>query len=288
MNPGFYPNMTAETYHADPAPEPSLSASIAHILLSQSPRHAWTAHPKLNPDYEREVDGKFDLGTAVHALLLEGEQVFELVNATDWRTKAAQEARDAIRAAGKIPLLTDQAETVGEMAKAAREQLKAFAPVPFTDGRPEESLVWQEANGVWCRARLDWIATDETRIWDYKSTGGSAHPEAWTRGPLFANGYDIQAAFYRRGVQMVGGPEPEFTFVVQETYPPYALSVIGLGPDVVTLATKKVLAAIELWGACLKEKVWPAYPAQVCSAGLPPWEEARWMEREYREMEGRP
>lgn len=284
MKPGFYPGMTAEDYHADPCLAPSLSASIAHILISQSPRHAWTAHPKLNPEYERELDGKFDLGTAVHALLLEGEQVFEIVNATDWRTKVAQEARAAIREAGKIPLLVEQAERVGQMAKAAREQLKAFSPIPFTGGRPEETVIWQEPNAIWCRSRLDYILSDETHIWDYKSTEGSAHPEAWTRGPLFANGYMIQAAFYRRGVQMVGGPEPEFDFVVQEAYPPYALSVIGLGPDVLTLGTKQVLRAIELWGECLQTGVWPAYPTAVCSAQLPPWIEAAWMAREEREI----
>jgi len=31
---------TADVYHADPCPKPSLSASIAHILCSQSPAHA--------------------------------------------------------------------------------------------------------------------------------------------------------------------------------------------------------------------------------------------------------
>ena len=287
FDPGFHDDISADTYHADPCPAPSLSASLAHILLSQSPRHAWTAHPRLNPAFERETDTRFDLGTAVHALLLEGEHVFEMVNADDWRTKAAQEARDRIRAAGKIPLLVEQAEAVGQMAKAARMQLAAFdPPVPFTEGRPEETLIWQEDNGIWCRARLDWIARDESRIEDYKTTSGSAQPDAWTRGPLFANGYAIQAAFYARGVTRLAGrraPEPDFRFVVQETFPPYALSVIGLGPDVWHFATKQVQWAIKLWGECLETNVWPAYPVAVCSAQLPPWIEAAWVEREHHE-----
>jgi hypothetical protein len=40
---------TAVDYHADPCPEPSLSAHIAALLCARSPRHAWAAHPKLNP-----------------------------------------------------------------------------------------------------------------------------------------------------------------------------------------------------------------------------------------------
>ncbi|HJR01811.1 MAG TPA: PD-(D/E)XK nuclease-like domain-containing protein [Methylomirabilota bacterium] len=283
MKPGIY-TMAAELYHADPCPAPSLSASMAKILLDQSPLHAWTAHPKLNPHFEREDDGKFDLGTAAHAYVLEGAERFEVVPFYDWRKKEAQALRDEIRAAGKIPLLQEQVGRVLMMAKACQRQLDVFTPRPFSDGRAEETVIWQEPNGVWCRARLDWIATDESQIWDYKTTEGSAHPEAWARGPLFGNGYDIQAAFYRRGVQMVGGPDPEFTFVVQEAYDPHALSVIGLEPGVRDLGTKKVLRAIELWGECLKSGHWPGYPTRVASAELPPWEETRWMQREYMEI----
>ena len=43
MNPGIY-DTSAEMYHADTLADderPSLSASIANILLTSSPRHAW-------------------------------------------------------------------------------------------------------------------------------------------------------------------------------------------------------------------------------------------------------
>ena len=36
-----------EEYLSDPCPEPSLSRSIADILMAQSPLHAWCAHPRL-------------------------------------------------------------------------------------------------------------------------------------------------------------------------------------------------------------------------------------------------
>jgi hypothetical protein len=284
LTPGIYTGLAAEEYHADPCPEPSLSASIAQVLLAQSPAHARTQHPRLNPLFVREDEARFDLGTAVHAFLLEGATRFTVVAATDWRTKAAQEQRARIRAEGKIPLLAEQAGRVEEMAAAARDQLSFYSPRPFAAGDPEVTLVWQEPNGIRCRARLDWLTPDRRWIWDYKSTEGSAHPEAWTRGPLFSLGYDVQAAFYRRGVQVLTGIEPDFGFVVQETYAPYALSVIGLGPDVLVLGEKKRLRAVELWGKCLESGTWPGYPAQVCTAELPPWVEAQWMAREYHEI----
>ena len=274
--------MTGAEYHADPCPTPSLSASIAHVLLSQSPRHAWTAHPRLNPAYAPEESEAFDLGTAAHAYLLEGETGFVIVEAPDWRTKLAREARDLARAEGKTPLLAHRWADVQAMATAAREQLGSHpAPEPLGGGDPEQTLLWHEGD-MWCRARLDWLHEDLRTIDDYKTTATSAHPAVWSRS-LFASGYDIQAAMYLRGVKAVFGATAEFRFVVQETTPPYALSVIGLDPEALALGAAKVGRAIALWRECVTTNTWPAYPTRTCYAEAPPWAAAQWLERTYYE-----
>ena len=139
MKPGIY-TMTAEDYHADKiASRPSLSASMAHLLCTSSPAHAWVAHPKLNPAFERHEEEKFDVGTVAHALLLQGEDVAVVVDAPDWRTNAAKEERDAARAAGQIPLLAKHWDAVRAMVAATRQQLDKIDTTPalFTDGKPE-------------------------------------------------------------------------------------------------------------------------------------------------------
>jgi PDDEXK-like uncharacterized protein DUF3799 len=280
---GIY-DISAAEYHADPvAAGPSLSASIAHILLSSSAQHAWFAHPKLNPAYQSEESEAFDLGTAAHAYLLEGEKNFVIVQAPDWRTKLAKDARDDARAQGKIPLLADRWGDVQGMALAARQQLEQHddPPRPFLDGRPEETLIWQEGD-VWCRARTDWLHADHRTIDDLKTTSASANPDVWTRGPLFSSGYDVQAAFYLRGLKAIFGTEGVFRFVVQENFPPYALSVVGLAPDALALADRKVSRALTLWRHCLTTNTWPGYPQQTCYAEAPAWETSRWEEQEYR------
>jgi hypothetical protein len=275
---GCYALKAAE-YHRDPAPAPSLSASIARELLTASPHHAWCAHPRLNPAYTREYEDKFDLGTAVHAYLLEGDDGFVIVNEKDWRKDAAKGAREEARLDGKVALLRDQWVSVQAMAIRAREQLAGHEPpIPLTSGRPEQTLVWQEGR-VWLRARLDWLHDDHRTIDDFKSTGASANPAAWTR-TMFGLGADVQAALYVRGVKAVFGVEAEFRFVVQETYPPYALAVIGLAPEAMALAERKVAWAIARWGECLASGQWPSYPTRTCWAELPPWEATRWMEQE--------
>lgn len=276
--------MSAAEYHADPCATPSLSSSIAHILCTRSPAHAWTAHPKLNPDFVREVDDKFDLGTAAHAAFLEGSYGgIEALDFPDFRTKDAKAARDIARADGKVPVLSKNVARVEAMVQAAHNQLDHHAARPgmFTDGQPEQTIIWNEGD-VMCRARFDWLRDDLLTIDDYKTTSASANPESWGR-TLFGIGADIQAAFYLRGLRENTGAEATFRWAVQETYPPYALSVISLSPDVLALAEKKVDYAIGVWQRCLKADSWPAYPTEIAYPGLPSYEEFRWLEKEERE-----
>jgi hypothetical protein len=279
--PGIY-ELPAAAYHRDPCPAPSLSSRIAKQLCLASPAHAWQSHPRLNPAAEHENGEHFDIGTAAHALLLEGTSAIAVVDAKDYRTNVAKEARDAAYAAGQTPLLAAKWADVQAMVTCARAQLaehKDGGAAMFLDGQPEQTLIWQEGE-VWCRARLDWLRAGA--IDDYKTTPhGSANPDSWTRS-LFGMGFDIQAAFYLRGLKAVTGFDATFRFAVQEPYAPYALSVIGLGPDALTLAEKKVIYALERWQACLDAGEWPGYPRRTCYAALPAWQESWWLEREMR------
>ena len=280
--PGIYTIPAAE-YHADCCPAPSLSASIARTLLAQSPLHAWTEHPRLNPAYQAEESERFDLGNAAHAYILEGREGFAVIDADDWRTKAAQVARQAARAEGRTPLLASQWAEVQTMAAAVRRQLDAFEdrPRPLSAGTPEQTLVWQDEGGVWCRARLDWLHEDHRTVDDLKSTAASANPEAWSR-TMYGAGADVQAAFYLRGLTTVTGRDAAFRFVVVENFEPYALSVLTLAPEALALAERKVAVAIRDWRECLERNTWPAYPPVTCWIEAPPWELARWEQRAYQ------
>jgi hypothetical protein len=284
--PGIY-TIPAADYHADPTPEPSLSCSIAKMLCFSSALHAHHAHPRLNPSAVPENGEHFDIGTAAHALLLEGVNTIALIDAADWRTKAAKEARDLARAAGKVPLLAHVAQDVIAMIEAFRGQLDQHrdgGAQMFTGGEAEQTAIWLEGN-VWCRARLDWLRTDPTAIDDYKTTSGSANPDKWAR-TMFDAGHDLQAAWYLRGLRAITGDRLDdpaaFRFAVQETFAPYAVSVIALNPDAMFLAEKKCEYALEHWRDAMVSHDWRGYPRRTAYATLPAWEEARWLEKELR------
>lgn len=272
--------VTEQQYQADPCKVPSLSASIAKILIAESPLHAWNAHPRLNPNFVREEKEIFDLGTVAHALMLQGLNVAQVFDLDDWRKAEARQARTMAREAGKIPVLRKHWNRVQEMVQAGKYQLAAHkeAAEVFTEaGKPEQAITWTDDHGVVCRARLDWLRHDLLRIADYKSTGMSANPEI-SRMAISA-GWDIQSAFYLRGLSKIdpdqNHKQRDFVFVVQEDTPPYALTVVGMGPDFLWAGATKVQRAIDIWAKCMESNRWPAYPDRICYPVLPKWEEER-------------
>jgi hypothetical protein len=282
--PGFL-QISASDYHADLLGDdghPSLSAGLASIIVNASPAHARAQHPRLNPDFKPREEARFDLGRVAHQVMLEGNANIVEVDAIDWRTKDAKTAREWARENRMTPLLTADWENVQAMVEAGRKQLAEFDidPIPFTDGTPEQTIVWSEPNGVCCKARPDWIHTGNVAVSDYKTTSRSANPESWARSTLYTIGADVQVAFYSRGLERLTGVRPEWRYVVQETFPPFALSVISLGPDVLELGNAKLDRAIEIWARCLETNEWDGYPRRVCWAAAPAWEVTRWLERE--------
>lgn len=278
-------SIPAAEYHADPADVPSLSSSIAYMLCESTPAHARAAHPRLNPDFERTEEEKFDVGTVAHAMLLEGRDIVEVVYADDWRTKIAKEARAIARLDGKIPLLAKHFDQVKTMVEILREQLaeKNCRPALLVDGKPEQTLIWED-EGVTCRALFDWLHDDLSAVDDLKTTVRTANPNPWTRQTLFSIGADIQVAFYLRGLEVAfGATDVEWRFIVAETSPPFAVSVVSLGPDVLMLARKKVRYALKLWRRCMETGIWPGYPNEICWAELPPWIENQWLAKEAQE-----
>jgi hypothetical protein len=282
---GIY-QFTEKQYHADPCPKPSLSSSIAGIIWHRTPLHGWMAHPKLNPQYEHTDSGTFDLGSAAHAVILEGnESKIAIIEADDWRTKAAKEARDEARAAGKIPMLPHQHAEVMAMATAAHEAIAGseLAGI-FQDGNPEQTAIAHD--GIWMRGRFDWLTTDRKIILDYKTVGRSASPESFLRSSVFSFGYDIQAAMYLHLNALTGGPEDaKFVWLVQETEAPYACSLCGASPSLIESGQRKLSSVIDQWTECMLTGVWLGYGKRIAWLEAPAWELAKVEERELQEYE---
>ena len=258
----------------------ALSSGLVHTLLTQSPYHAhWQfEHP------EDESSTAADIGTAIHSALLEGLDVVEKIIPEmypakngkipeGWTNPAIKEARDVARAAGKVPLLPDDADHVTDAVIAIRGQLaRTELAGVFESGEPELTVRWAEdPNGVSCKLRADWL-NDRFHV-SLKTTDGSGRPDSFIRRCLGPLGYDTSLAFYERGLRTTGW-QGESRILVAEQNPPFRISVIGLSPARQAYCETRVQRAIEAWQRGMATGRWPAYPTQTAFAELMPWEDA--------------
>lgn len=280
---GLHNNVDAAWYHSDPCVEPSLSSSIAKVLISDTPRHAWFAHPRLNPAFKHGEDDKFSLGSVAHELILGKGGGFSVLPFDDWRTKAAREAKDEARAKGQVPILEHQFDRASEVRDAAWHRLADFAD--WHQGQSEVVAVWDD-DGVICRAMIDRL-TESAVVYDVKTTDNGLSDGAISR--TVANlGYDLSAAFYVRGLTRL---KPElsgrikFRWVFAEVNEPFEVRIIEADNVTLHMGERKAAWAINKWRECMARGEWPGYPPIIERIVYPSWAEASWLEREIKEAE---
>lgn len=262
---GSYDGIPDSEYHADKG---SLSSSGARKLLPPS----CPAIFKWEREHPRESTSTFDIGHAAHTLVLgEGAEIVEL-EFDNWTTKAAKEAKAAVYAEGKTPLLSKEFRAVHEMAAALRSH--PLANVLFHDGVAERSMYYRDPEtGVMLRARPDWLpqhSRSRLIIVDYK-TAVSANPAKFSKSAA-EYGYHQQDPWYRDAAIALGlDDDPAFVFVVQEKTAPYTVSVIELDSDAVALGRRLNRAAIDLYAKCVANDHWPGWGDDVHQVSLPAW-----------------
>lgn len=279
--PGVY-EIPENVYHADPVPAGSLSASGAKKLLPPS-CPARFAYDRDNPP---QPSSAMELGTAAHKLVLGVGADLVLIDAENYKTKAAQLAEKEARAAGKVPLLPHQFAQAEAMAAAIRSHPAGALFDPAT-GRPEQSLFWIDPlTGIWRRARLDWLpfaAASGCRmvIPDLKSCV-SAEPGAIARAVTKFR-YHVQAPFYCDAVTALGlDSDPEFLFVFIETAPPYLITIAHLVAEAMAAGRELIRIACERYRDCASSGIWPAYSAN--PNAIEPIRLPFWALREHEEI----
>lgn len=271
---------------------PYLSQSIAKILLARSPLHAWYAHPQLNPNYKSEEKSEFDFGTAAHDLLLEGgTQKIVFIDPNDYPTKSngnipngymnneIRTRRDEVYANKQTPVLIRYKPDIEAMRDEAVKAIARCADMggrTLADGTAEKKLAWNEGE-LYLTGRADWISNDGTVILDYKTTT-DAEPGAFNR-QISRMGYEIQDAFYRRGVEATTGQRAKFIFLAQEGEPPYTCSFHGIAPSLAEIAESQVERAIRIWADCIKRNEWPGYSTMTHWAEASNWQMAEHEQR---------
>lgn len=290
--PGIYRGIDVEHYHADPCPVPSLSQSIAKVLIDRSPLHAAAAHPRLtkpaaeDEEVEKYVKAKV-VGDAAHKIMIGRGKDLAVGKFADWRGKEAKAFKDEALAAGKTPILDAHLAAAHKIVFAGREQIDLHQERDcFQQGAGEVALIWQEGP-IWFRCLVDWLHDDLLTADDYKTTAMSVAPHVIGMRAADA-GWHIQAAMIERGLDALdpdNAGRRRFRFIAQEQDEPHALNVMLMTEHWLTMGRKQLQHAVDQWGACLASGNWPGYPPFAVTPEFPGWKESNWLQREVEHEE---
>lgn len=275
-------------YHADPCEAPSFSASIGKVILERSPLHAYLQHPRLGGAGKERDDATpaMEFGTACHKLILGcGSEVVSL-NFKDYKSGAAQAARDEVKVSGRLPLLAHRMARVVEVEAAFRAQLHGMQgdiEASFNRGQSERVIVADFGNlksadngRVFARGMLDRVLINEAdntaHIWDVKTTA-DASPVALNRRIIDGN-YDMQMATYE---WLLESKRPELagritsTLLFIETEAPFALVPVQLDGSFRSMGRSKLGRAWDAWQLAIATGIWPSYTKRTLTVSPPTW-----------------
>lgn len=278
LTQGIYTDISAARYHADPAPEPSLSSSIAKTIVTKTPKAAWLQHPRLNPDFKPEHDSAFDLGSAVHDGLASNGANLSLVDGyADWRSSAAQAMREAERAKGLVPLLRHQVEQVSAIVTRVKEQTHR-AGIAFG---LQEAVLLAHDRGVWLRAMLDSFA--EPWVNDFKVSKINLADDVALGRYIVNMSYDLRAWHYVHVAGLVlpslaGRLKYRWIFVEEEA--PHGVRIVEADATFLEMGRRKGEHAIGLWKWNIESGQWPHLEHLPRTVPYPGYAENQWLERE--------
>ena len=252
--PGIYSGVSNRDYHADLA----LGSTSLKTLATKTPAHY--QHDKQHPKFS----DAFTLGTAAHSLILEDDASGILVvEADNWLTKAAKEAKTEALANGSQPLLHKEWLQICAMQDAVMAH--PVARELFTGHKAEQSVFWEE-DGLMLKCRPD--AWKPGLLIDLK-TARDANPNEFGK-TAHEYGYHQSAAHYIDGVKAATGEELPFLFVLVEKTEPYLVSVVELDIEAVNLGRQLNDRAKRIYRECVESGKWHGYPGQT-TAFLPMW-----------------
>ena len=217
----IYKDIPNEDYHA------GVGISSSYIRrFGQSQLHAI--------EHKQESSPNLKFGTASHALLVEGQEVFDkevkVITGSPY-TKAYKEEKADYEEQGFIVLKESEAEIIHAMKESMVYEGNAYLNAK---GKIAEASIYWYEDDVLCKCRPDLMcpplnepnSDNKIVIVDYKTTV-SCEPFAFNKS-VKKYGYDMQAAWYRRGLLMAGYDVEDFMFIAQEKVHPYASKVFRI------------------------------------------------------------
>lgn len=222
--------MSNEDYHATPA----ISSSAVKLVHNSSILH-WK-----NKVYKPSA--AFDLGTAVHALVLEPHLDLVVRGPETRRGNAWKDAKAEADLAGQLLLTEEDFDQARAMADRIIEHPVGLRMQDENNVNEMSVFVKCPETGLDLKARPDSYWPHKGVIYDIKTTQ-DASPDGFAREALKYN-YAIQAVFYKYCLKQAGMPAGHFVFVCVEKAPPYAVAIHVLSEEYLDWAHNEMISTL--------------------------------------------
>ena len=230
---------------------PALNFSLAKNLL-KSP-----AHFKAAQDEEREETNAMQIGTLVHAMVLEGKNLLDLYAIKPEGMSFATKEGKAWRDAQTLPVLKEEdANMIPRVAQAVADNQDAAKVLRMCQMR--ETPMFATIMGVECKCLLDnhGKVGAEWAINDLK-TCQDASPREFAKD-VYSRDYDLQMVWYQTilaSVHKLDAP-PFWTWTAVEKKAPFA-NAIYTGEEWEESGLRKMEIVLTRYKTCMETGEWP-------------------------------
>ena len=278
--PGIHSDVPASVYHQWNA----IGSTSVKVLATKTP-----AHYRYMRDNPRAPSAAMDLGSLVHAMVLEPDTVAAafVVQPAEIKTRRGK-AWDAFveEHAGRTIVKADAWTAARAMTSNLMDN--HAARLLLTSGRREVSFRWDDPEtGAACKGRADSLPAGDATVMlpgedgpepvpvsecaiDLKTTA-SADPAEWTSRSMERFGYHIQGGHYLRGLRALGESRQWWVWVCVETSAPYEVAFYGLDRRSLVAGEEQAAFALRRFVACTESGEWPGYGNEIRMVGLSDW-----------------
>lgn len=273
--PGLYSSLTNAQYHA----AQGISSSQIKRFLEKTP--AKLLYEDVN--VERKPNPVYDLGSAVHCLVLEPlnfERDFAVSDVWNLRTNAGKEARDKFCAENKGKTIIDieQHERAASMANAIISHPTASSLL--SDAIVEQSVFWEHKSTndfkPLLKVRPDAVSPHHPLILDIKTCQNASWSEI--QRAILNYKYHVSASMYLEGANQCKPLRdavcPEgfsgFALICVESEPPYEVACYELSSSFIQIGHRFFVAGLMRYEMAIRDN-WPSYPQSLRVIDPPQW-----------------
>ena len=252
--------MSNADYHAHPA----IGSSSVKSVYVKSLLHWHKGQHKESP--------AMDIGTAVHAMILEPEKKLIVCGPESRRGKAWTEAKEKAERNGMTLLTQPDYEMCVTIAKSTMANPDASVLLNDRTAVKECSIFNIDPDtGLELKVRPDLFIANRRLILDVKTTKDASPYRGGFEKQVFQLGYHIQGAFYSYVCGLEGIVTDQFSFLAVEKEPPYAVQIHTLAPEVLEFGLCQVKETLRQIKKAKEEAIYTTGWPSTNIITLPEW-----------------